>query len=164
MRVHRLRSRLRSESGIGLVELLIAMTILSVAISAQLGVFGSSFASIQRAGLKGTALTLADKQMEVYRRVAYTCIYLTSATGDSAYAGDSAYSASQIVGSSCSPETNPPTTATTPSQTVVGPDNRTYRVDTYIVYFTPTSGRQERKVTVVVRRVTAGVVGDVLAR
>jgi type II secretory pathway pseudopilin PulG len=164
MRLRRFRARLESESGIGLIELLIAMTILSVAISAQLGVFASSFTSIDRAGRKGTAVMLADKQMEIYRRVAYTCIYLTSASGDSAYTGDAAYSGSQVVASSCSPETTPPTAATTASQTVTGPDHRSYRVDTYIVYFTPTSGRQERKVTVVVRKMTAGVVGIVLAR
>ena len=37
------------------------------------------------------------------------------------------------------------------SRTLTGPDHWTYRVDTYIVYFTPTSGRQAKKVTVVVR-------------
>ena len=36
---------------------------------------------------------LADKQMEIYRTIAYSCIYLTSATGDTTYFGDSAYSA-----------------------------------------------------------------------
>ena len=164
MRFQRIRASLRSESGIGLVELLIAMTILSIAISAQLGVFTSSFLSIQRVSLRGTATALADKQMEIYRTVDYTCIYLTSGTGDSTYSGDSAYSGSQVIGTSCSPATAPPTAATTPSQSVTGPDGRTYRVDTYIVTFTPTSGRQEKQVTVVVRRVDNSTVGAVLAR
>jgi type II secretory pathway pseudopilin PulG len=164
MRAQRIRARLESESGIGLIELLIAMTILSIAISAQLAVFGSAFTSLERAGRKGTAVLLADKQMEMYRRVAYSCIYLTSGSGDSTYTSDSAYSASQVVASNCSPNTSPPTAATTASQTVAGPDGRSYRVDTYIVSFTPTGGRQQRAVTVVVRKMTAGVVDAVLAR
>ena len=148
----------------GLVELLIAMMILSIAITAQLGVFSSSYVSIRRASVRGTAVTLADKQMEVYRTIAYSCIYLSSGTGASPYSGDSAYSGLQITGTSCSPSAAPPTSATSPTQSVTGPDGRTYRVDTYIVSFTPTGGRAEKQVTVVVREVTAGVVGSVLAR
>jgi len=114
--------------------------------------------------MKGTAVTLADKQMETYRTVAYPCIYLTSASGDSAYTGDSAYSASQVTGSTCSPNETHPTSATTASQTVAGPDHRSYRVDTYIVSTTPTGGRALKTVTVVVRQIKAGVVAGVLAR
>ncbi len=160
----RIRARLRNESGLGLVELLIAMTILSIAIAAELAVFASSISSTQRAALKGTAVTLADKQMEVYRRIPYPCIYLTAATGDSSYTADSAYSASQVTGSSCSPDATPPTAATTASQSVTGPDNRAYRVDTYIVSVTPASGRAVKQVSVVVRKVVTGSVGEVLAR
>lgn len=140
------------------------MGVLSIAISAQLAVFASSFTSLSRASMKGTAVTLADKQMETYRTVPYACVYLTSGSGDSTYSGDGAYSASQVTGSSCSPSSTPPTSATTASQTVSGPDHRTYRVDTYIVTTTPSGGRPLKQVTVVVRQVKAGVVGSVLAR
>ena len=34
---------------------------------------------------------------------------------------------------------------------VTGPDNASYRIDSYIKYTTPTSGRQLKQVTVVVR-------------
>jgi hypothetical protein len=64
---------------------------------------------------------LADRQMEIYRTVAYSCVYLSAATGDTTYTGDAAYSASQVTGSGCSPSTTPPTSATTASQTVAGP-------------------------------------------
>jgi type II secretory pathway pseudopilin PulG len=158
---HRLR---HDECGLGLVELIIAMSVLAIAISAQLAVFSSSYLSISRASMKGTAVTLSDTQMETYRTLPYACIYLASASGDSAYTGDSAYAASQITGSSCSPNATPPTTATSASQTVSGPDGRVYRTDTYIVSTTPTGGRPLKKVTVVVREVKAGVVGSVLAR
>jgi prepilin-type N-terminal cleavage/methylation domain-containing protein len=159
--VRRLRD---DERGLGLIELLVAMGVLAIAISAQLAVFASSYTSIGRASMKGTAVTLADKQMENYRTLPYSCVYLAAATGDSTYSGDSAYSASQITGSSCSPYTTPATSATTASQTVTGPDGRSYRVDTYIVSMTPTGGRALKKVTVVVRAVTNSVVGSVLAR
>jgi prepilin-type N-terminal cleavage/methylation domain-containing protein len=157
--------RVRSdESGFGLVELLIAMGVLAIAISAQLAVFASSYTSLGRASMKGTAVTLADIQMETYRTAPYSCIYLTSASGDSTYSGDSAYSASQVTGSNCSPNATPATSATTASQTVSGPDHRSYRVDTYIVTTTPTGGRALKRVTVVVHAVKNGVVGSVLAR
>jgi len=159
-----LRRLRREETGLGLIELVIAMGLLAIAISAQLTVFASSYMSLSRASTKGTAVTLADGQMETYRTVAYSCIYLTSVTGDTTYSGDSAYSASQVTGSSCSPNATPPTSATTASQTVTGPDHRSYRIDTYIVTTTPTGGRALKKVTVVVRAIKAGVVGSVLAR
>ncbi len=160
----RFRVLLRSESGLGLVELLAAMTMLAVAIAAQLTVFSASFTSLHRASRKGTALTIADKQMETYRTVAYSCIYLASATGDSTYSSDTAYSASQVTGSSCSPNASPPTAATTASQTVTGADGLSYRIDTYIVNTTPTGGRALKTVTVVVRGITAGTLGGTLAR
>ena len=160
----RLLARSRSEGGFGLIELLIAMTILAIAIAAQLSVFAASFTSLHRASRKGTAVMLADVQMETYRTVAYSCLYLTSATGDSTYTGDSAYSGSQVTGSSCSPNATPPTAATTASQTMTGPDSLSYRIDTYVVSYTPTGGRSMKKVTVVVREITNGTVGSVLAR
>ncbi len=152
------------ETGLGLVELVFAMSLLALAIAAQLSVFASSYTSLHRASIKGTAVTVADKQMEVYRSVAYACIYLTAATGDSTYTGDAAYSGSQVTGSSCSPNTAPPASATTSTQTVVGPDHRSYRVDSYITSTTPAGGRAVKSVTVVVRSVTNGTVGGVLAR
>jgi len=146
------------------VELIIAMGVLAIAISAQLAVFSSSYMSLSRANMKGTAVTLADRQMETYRTLPYACIYLASGTGDTTYSADTAYSGSQVTGSSCSPSATPATSATTASQTVSGPDNRSYRVDTYIVSTTPSGGRALKKVTVVVHAVTAGAVGSVLAR
>jgi prepilin-type N-terminal cleavage/methylation domain-containing protein len=160
----RLVARTRSEDGFGLVELLIAMTVLAIAIAAQLTVFSASFTSLHRASRKGTAVMLADKQMEIYRTVAYSCIYLTAGTGDSTYSSDTAYSASQVTGSSCSPNATPPTSATTASQTVSGPDGLSYRIDTYVTSETPTGGRAMKKVTVVIRGITNGSVGTVLAR
>src|SRR5262249_10905399 len=74
--VRRLRN---DEMGFGLIELLMAMGVLAIAISAQLAVFSSSYTSLSRANMKGTAVTMADKQMETYRTLPYSCVYLTSA-------------------------------------------------------------------------------------
>ena len=63
----RLRRRTAADDGFGLIELLIAMTMLAIAVGALLTVFASSAVSLRRAGQKGTALTLADTQMEKYR-------------------------------------------------------------------------------------------------
>ena len=39
-------------------------------------------------------------------------------------------------------------------RTVTGPDDVSYRVDTYIVAYTPPNGRAIKRVTIVVRRTT----------
>jgi len=46
---------------------------------------------------------------------------------------------------------NVPATACDPSYTTTGADHRSYRVDTYLYFDTPSSGQQLRAVTVVVR-------------
>ena len=65
--LRRIRRHLSGDDGFGLIELLIAMTMLAIGIGALLTVFVSSAVSLRRAGQKGTALTLADTQMEKYR-------------------------------------------------------------------------------------------------
>ena len=69
----RSRLRLADEGGIGLVELLIAMTLLAIGIAAAMAVFASSIVSLQRSGHEGTAITLADRQLETYRTMPFSC-------------------------------------------------------------------------------------------
>jgi hypothetical protein len=127
------------------------MVMLAIALLALVAAISSGVVTLQRTGASATASTLADKQMERYRALKYTAIQLdtsavTTANADSTYTGDSAWRSGQV-------------TATCPSlpfeckpmQTVTGPDNRQYRVDTYIVYQTLTGGRQLKLITVVVR-------------
>ena len=64
----------RSEEGFGLVELLIALTILVVGIGATLAVFASSIISLRHASKAGTALTLAERQLEAYRAMPFICV------------------------------------------------------------------------------------------
>ena len=63
-----------------LVELVVALTILAVGIGSLLTLLSSSAISLQRSDQKGTALVLAEKQMELYRSVGYKDIRLDDAS------------------------------------------------------------------------------------
>ena len=162
---------LRSEDGFGLIELSIAMVMLSVALLALVAALSSGIVTLQRSGAAGTAGTLADRQMEKYRAIKYASIMLdstavTSASGNSVYTSDpgrdpgnptpawDANPANRVTGT-CTltswPDPCNPIQNLTAAQT---PDKRAYRVDTYITYYTasgPYAGRQLKVVTVVVR-------------
>ena len=177
----RLRRRAADDDGFGLVELLIAMTMLSIAVGALLAVFTSSAASLRRAGQKGTALTLADTQMEKYRTRTFTAVridgpliptsgmYVTANSTDSTIPPSTNQAvAGQNGDEPCSTVDEP--AACLPVQNVTGPDGHTYRVDTYVNYVnndgtlsvrTPASGLNLKRVTVVVRD---GSTGAIMAR
>ena len=57
------------ESGFTLLEMLIAMFVLSVAIGALVTVFSAAALSLQRSSERGTAVTMAEAQIEIYRTV-----------------------------------------------------------------------------------------------
>ena len=142
---------MRDEHGFGLIELLIAMTILNVGILAIVAAFNAGIVTLKRAGQVSTGSVLADQQMELYRGLTYDQILLTASTIPSGapYTTDAAYSASQVTGT-CGGGT--PANACNASRSTTGPDRHTYRVDTYIVTNNPTaSSRVVKQVTVVVR-------------
>jgi hypothetical protein len=92
--------------------------------------------------------------MELYRSMLYDNIGLNATElatddNDATYAGDTAFSGSQVT-VTCTGSPLPDQCDA--SRTVTGPDNRTYRVDTYIVLEAPTaSSRNLKNVTIVVR-------------
>jgi competence protein ComGC len=144
--------RLRKDAGWGLIEMLMALTILNIALLAIVAAFTSGAVALQRAGKISTGAALADTQMELYRALKYTSIALdtsslTTAQGDATYTQDTAYNASEV-NATCS---SPVPVECLPIQTVTGPDGKRYRIDTYMVYETPSTGRSVKKVTVVVR-------------
>jgi Tfp pilus assembly protein PilV len=149
--------RARGEQGFALVEMLIAIVVINVGLLAILLALTSGVTTLRRSAETSTASALADKQLERYRAVTFSSIFLDTtslavAATDSTYQMDSAYSASQV-NQACSPLT----AVCTPSQTVTGPDGRSYRVDTYVVWVTPAGGTPVKQVTVVVRK--AGTTG-----
>jgi prepilin-type N-terminal cleavage/methylation domain-containing protein len=111
------RRRLRRQEGFGLVELVIAMTILAIGLLALMAAFSSGYAAINRASEVGTASVLADKQMETLRAMSYATI-----------------------------ETQPADS----TESVVGPDGRTYSVRTTRSATTITGGREVQLVDVYV--------------
>src|SRR5262249_19300934 len=84
-----LDERLTREDGFGLVELMIAMTVMAIGIAAIVSGFSSGILAVSRASQTSTAGPLADKQMEAYRAIPYKSIMVTP-TSDSTYAGDPA--------------------------------------------------------------------------
>ena len=159
-----MHTRARDESGFGMLELLMAMVVLNVGILAVVAAFSSGNAALARASRISTAAALANKQMEVYRGLKYDNIVFitsewTSATGDSTYTADSVYQLNMaspvapkaLVGTVSTCPANVPANACDPSYTATGADGRSYRVDTYLYFDTPTGGNQLKIISVVVR-------------
>jgi prepilin-type N-terminal cleavage/methylation domain-containing protein len=162
-------TRVRDEAGFGLVELLIAMTVMAIGISAIVAGMSSGFVAVNRARDASTAAAVADKQMEAYRALPNCAIYLAGTIPGSGtpYANQTGvYSATQIV--AAGPVTPPLRQCSGPPSTnlhnahqqLQGADGRDYWVDTYIVESTLVSpsttppvptGTVARKVTVIVR-------------
>ena len=181
--LRRVRRLAADDSGFGLVELLIATTLLTIGIGALVTTFAASAVSLRRASQKGTALTLADTQMERYRTRSFTSVRidgtLIPSTGSTYVTAHSSEDetippstnqalAGQNGDDACSTTNEPP--ACLPIQSVTGPDSHPYRIDTYVNYVnndgtlsirTPASGLTLKRVTIVVRD---GDTGTVLAR
>jgi prepilin-type N-terminal cleavage/methylation domain-containing protein len=150
-------SRLRGEKGFGLIELLMAMTMLSIGIFALVAAFNSGTIALRRASQISTAAALVDKQMELYRGLTYAAIALDPTAVN---ATDSVYRNDTVLGNISNDVTDGTACAGVPlqckpTQTVVGADRRTYRVDSYVTWSTPQSGRQLKLVTVVARGATS---------
>jgi Tfp pilus assembly protein PilV len=169
------KSRACGQDGFGLIELLIAMVMLNVGILAIVAAFNSGIVSLARTSHIGTATSLADQQMELYRSQTYSCIYLSSGTipGSGLYVtagtAEGFYSASQITtpqGAGSPTCSAPDTNATDAQRIITGPDRHKYEIDAYIVNCpvgtcAPTGGRAELLVSVAVRD---GVSGQTWAR
>jgi len=81
-----------------MIELLIAMSVLSVGILATYAMFQSGLVQIKRASNVTTATAIADSELEAYRAIKYASIGLDDAdvlAADSTYKSDSAYRGQQ---------------------------------------------------------------------
>jgi prepilin-type N-terminal cleavage/methylation domain-containing protein len=76
--MRRLKTRVRADEGMTLIELLIAMTVMSIGIAALVAGFSSGIVSINHSRLTSTAGSLADQQMELYRQAAFTSLPTTT--------------------------------------------------------------------------------------
>jgi type II secretory pathway pseudopilin PulG len=146
--------RVRDEGGFGIVELMIALLVMAIGITAIVAGFTSGIVALQRANQTATAGTLADRQMEAYRALPYSKIALSAAgigapyTPISGNAQTSDYDVTACASPSCvlgtgTPEyvycntapTTFPAPCTAVQTPVTGPDGHNYRVDTYIVWY-----------------------------
>jgi hypothetical protein len=142
-----LRRLASGESGFGLLELLIAMTVMTVAIMAIVAGFSSGMIALGTANRTSTAGVVADKQMEAFRALPYTQIALKStliSAAASPYTSDAAYAGTVLTdvllasttgaydGSYCNTS---PATCQPVQSSVTGPDGRTYRVDSYVTWY-----------------------------
>ena len=160
---------------------MIALTLLTVAMGGLITAFAASAVSVRRAGEKGTALTLADAQMETFRKLPFTGIridgtlvpgsgsYVTAGSTDPTIPPSAGQALAGQNGDDPCPADSQPVECL-PVQTVPGPDQRQYRIDTYVDYVnndqnltirTPAPALTLKRVTVVVRD---AAVGTILAR
>jgi type II secretory pathway pseudopilin PulG len=168
-----MRGRLREVSGQGLVEMLIGLVLLAIAVSALLAVLTASALSLQHSAHRGTALSLANQQLELYRRLGYDNIRLSAGSIPTKIGGSCPYNAADdpytkancsdsaippatglVVdtgGPTCATPTPPECQATRVVSAAVSPDKYDYRIDTYITFISPTNARQLKQVYVVVR-------------
>ena len=65
-----------NEAGFGMIELLIAMSIMSIGILAVFALFQTGMVTIRRASTISTAAALADSEIEKFRALKYTVVGL----------------------------------------------------------------------------------------
>jgi type II secretory pathway pseudopilin PulG len=100
------RSRLNDEAGIGLIELLIATTVMAIGIFAVVAGFSSGFGAINRASKHSTAAALADKQMETLRRGTWASLSSIAGTSVPGPDGRTYFMATDVV-VTCPDESTP---------------------------------------------------------
>jgi prepilin-type N-terminal cleavage/methylation domain-containing protein len=119
------RPRLQSEEGMTLIELLIAMVVMALGISALVAGFSSGLLAVGRAKTASTVGTLADRQMELYRQAPFASLTPGAMSGSAQTGSDgntywvgSAISWTCIVGPPNTGVTKPTCTGTPASRPV----------------------------------------------
>lgn len=178
-------ARARNEDGFLMIEVVAAIMIITIALLAVMAGYDAAFISLHKANQKAVAAKLANQQLELYGALSYDAIGLdptvTANVGDPNNAAyDSLYATNSILDGLWYTDTNgnpaqyPSGTVndvtTTgacgstpnclPIQTVTGPDNKSYRIETFIRDDDHTSNHRwtTRDVTVIVR--DPSVTGD----
>jgi prepilin-type N-terminal cleavage/methylation domain-containing protein len=134
--------RLRAQQGMTLVEVLVAMFVLSIGIMAIVAGLASGILTVQRSGKTSSAGAIADRQMEAFRGISYPAIATTNTPTDGVYENTAApysspYDATwKIVDNTLSGCVQ---NYCAPTQTITAAGG-TYRVDTYVNWKCPTPG------------------------
>lgn len=170
----------RDENGFMMIEVVVAIVILSIALLAVMSGYDSAFISMHKSSQQSVAATLANQQLELYSALPYTSIGLnptitanvgnsSNSAYDSLYATNSILDGTWYTNAQGQQVENPSGTvndvtvsgcgttapACLPIQTVTGSDGRTYRIETFIVPDSHTDASNIRwstlDVTVIVR-------------
>lgn len=134
------RGRLAAEDGFGLIELMAALVVLTIALLALAAGYDEAFLSLHRSSQKTVAAQLANQQLELYRALPYASIGLDEATLAAVTSSDSTYAADHASIGAADPVGTADTTIAgcgtapncLPIRTVVGSDHRDYRIETFI--------------------------------
>jgi type II secretory pathway pseudopilin PulG len=132
-----------NEEGFGLVELLVAVAVLTIALLALMAGYDTAAVSLRSSSSRIAASALADAQMELFSSLPYTSMGLdtttlaavenaASASYDSRYVSDeagldNAANATDATVASCGSGTN-----CLPIQTVTGSNGHRYRIETFV--------------------------------
>ncbi len=151
-------SCVRSEAAFGLVEIVIALTMLSVGILATSGLFITGQVTLKRAAQNDTAAVLADRMLERFRAITWNNVALSGtlvAAADSTYTSDAALSGTSDLTDANGPVASAnacasPTPLTCyPSRSIpdvthseTAPDHLSYRIDSTSPGAAPTAARR----------------------
>lgn len=152
----------RAETGQGVVELLAAMAVLTIALLALAAGYDTAAISLHNAGRKTEAAKLADGQMELYASLPFGSIGLDqTALANVTTAGNPAYDPTYVTDEAALNAASSGTDVTIagcgsapqcqPVQTVTGPDGHGYVLETFVRDVVSTGSWKERVVTVIVR-------------
>ncbi len=125
--------RLRADGGMTLIELLIAMVVMAIGVTAIVAGLSSGILTVQRAAKASSAAAFADQQMEAFRTLSFAAIATqgtatTAAAADitaGGYGADGSYNAVLKITSTSACAQN----YCNPHQ--ITPDQR-YKIDTYV--------------------------------
>ena len=142
----------------GVIELMAAVTVLSIALLALMAGYDSAFISLHNAAKKSAASTLADNQLELYSALSYSAIGLDTTTLATVQASNATYVVDENgldnAASATDHTVNGCGTASQclPVQTLTGSDHKSYSVETFVrdIANIVLSGRSERLVTIIV--------------
>ena len=150
-------TRLREKRGQGIIELIVAMVVITVAVLALMASYDEAFVSLHKSARTTAAATLAETQLELYGALPFASIGLSSSLVTTAKASDAFYTTDEaaLTPSGTTEVTNGSCTTTVaqcmPVQTsVTGSDNKNYRLETFVRDIA-SGTTTERIVTVIVR-------------
>ena len=158
MTLRRLRD---DEGGFGIVELVVAVVVITVALLALMAAYDQAFFSLHNSARRTAAASLANQQLELYDALPYASVGLSSSLLSTAKSSDTYYSTDEAALSPTGTDVTNSTCDTSSPQclpvqsSVKGSDNLNYRVETFVRDVTqtlqPSGSTTERTVTVIVR-------------